>query len=173
MLVSAVQQTESALCIHIFPPPQTSLLPHPCPTPHPTHLCVCQLLSGAKLFAAPWTAAHQAPLSMGFLRQRYWRGFPYASPRDLPDSGIEPGSPALQADSSPTELPGKPHPSSSSNQCMKSLLLKKKCQNVMIGFIEGFFFFWIPRVQELLASSVSFRPKGYCYRALVQSLSGV
>ena len=44
---------------------------------------------------------------MGFSRQEYWRGLPYPSPRDLPDPGIEPGSPALQTDSSLSEPPGK------------------------------------------------------------------
>ena len=55
----------------------------------------------------PWTVAHQAPLSMGFSRQECWSGLPFPSPEDLPDPGIEPRSPALQADSLPTELPGK------------------------------------------------------------------
>ena len=54
------------------------------------------------------TVAHQAPLSMGFSRQEYWSGLPFPSPGDLPDTGIEPGSPALQADSLSTELRGKP-----------------------------------------------------------------
>ena len=52
----------------------------------------------------PWTAAHQAPLSMGFSRQGYWSGLPFPSPGDLPDPGIEPRSPTMQADSVPTEL---------------------------------------------------------------------
>ena len=56
--------------------------------------------------ATPWTVACQAPLSMGFSRQEYWGGLPFPSPRDLPDPGIEPESPALQADSLPTELRG-------------------------------------------------------------------
>jgi len=56
----------------------------------------------------PWTVAHQAPLSMGFSRQEYWSGLPFPSPGGLPDSGIEPGFPALQADSLPIELRGKP-----------------------------------------------------------------
>ena len=56
----------------------------------------------------PWTVACQAPLSMGSPRQEYWSGLPYPSPGDLPDPGIKPGSPVLQEDSSPTELPGKP-----------------------------------------------------------------
>ena len=56
----------------------------------------------------PWTAAHQAPLSTRFSRQGYWSGLPFPSPGDLPNPGIEPGSPALQADSLPIELEGKP-----------------------------------------------------------------
>ena len=56
----------------------------------------------------PWTVAYQAPLSMGFSRQQYWSGLPFLSPGDLPNSGIEPGSPALQADSLLSEPPGKP-----------------------------------------------------------------
>ena len=62
----------------------------------------------ALLFLIPWTAAHQALLSMGFSRQGYWSGLPFLSPGDLPNPGIEPLSPALQADSLPTELQGKP-----------------------------------------------------------------
>ena len=58
--------------------------------------------------AIPWTVACQAPLSMGFSRQAYSNGLPFPSPGYLPDLGIEPRSPELQADSLPTELPGKP-----------------------------------------------------------------
>ena len=53
--------------------------------------CVC-VLSRAQLFAASWTVAHQAPLSMEFSRQEYWSGLPFPSPGDLPNSGIEPAS---------------------------------------------------------------------------------
>ena len=49
-------------------------------------------------FATPWTVACHAPLSMGFSRQEHWSGLPFPSPGDLPDPGIEPRSPALQAD---------------------------------------------------------------------------
>ena len=63
-------------------------------------VCVCQLLSRA----TPWAAACQAPLSMGFSRQGYWSDLPFPSPGNLPDPGIEPRSPALQADSLPTAL---------------------------------------------------------------------
>ena len=58
-------------------------------------------------FVTPWTVARQAPLSMGLPRQEYWSGLPFPSPGDLPNPGFEPGSPACQADSLPTELRGK------------------------------------------------------------------
>ena len=58
--------------------------------------------------ATPWTVACQAPLSMGFSRQDYWSGLPFPSPGNLPNLGIKPRSPALLADSLPTELQGKP-----------------------------------------------------------------
>ena len=54
--------------------------------------------------ATPWTVARQAPLSMGFSRQEHWSGLPFPSPGNLPNPGIEPKSPALQADSLLTEL---------------------------------------------------------------------
>ena len=57
-----------------------------------------KLLSRVRLFATPWTVAYQAPLSMGFSRQEYWSGLPFPSPGDHPNPGIEPGSPALEAD---------------------------------------------------------------------------
>ena len=66
-----------------------------------------KLLSCVQLFVTPWTVAYQAPLSMGFSRQEYCSGLLFPSRGDLPDSGIEPGSPALQADALPSELPGK------------------------------------------------------------------
>ena len=56
----------------------------------------------------PWTVAHQDPLSMGFSRPEYWSGLPFPSPGDLPNPGIEPRSPALQADALTSEPPGKP-----------------------------------------------------------------
>ena len=65
-------------------------------------------LSRVRLFATPWTVAYQASQSIGFSRQEYWSGLPFPSPGDLPDPGIKPGSPALQADTLPTEPPGKP-----------------------------------------------------------------
>ena len=65
-------------------------------------------LSHFQLFATPWTVAYQAPPSMGFSRQKYWSGLPFPSPGNLPDPGMEPGSPALQADALPSEPPGSP-----------------------------------------------------------------
>ena len=56
----------------------------------------------------PWTVARQAPLSMGFSRQEYCSGLPFPSPRDLPDPGVEPRSPTLQADVLTSEPPEKP-----------------------------------------------------------------
>ena len=60
-----------------------------------SHFCCCLVTSCVQLFATLWTVIHQAPLSMGFPRQEYWSGFPFASPGDLPDPGIEAASPAL------------------------------------------------------------------------------
>ena len=74
------------------------------------HIVVCCLV--AKLyptsFVTPWTVAHQIPLSMEFSRQEYWSGLPFTFLEDLPDPGLESGSPTLQGDSLLTELPGKP-----------------------------------------------------------------
>ena len=67
----------------------------------------------------PWTTAHMALLSMEFFRQEYWSGLPFPSPGDLPDPGMEPGSPALQADSLPSEPPGKP-------STVRAIIKKKK-----------------------------------------------
>ena len=56
-------------------------------------LVSCQTMSNS--FVTPWTVAQQAPLSMGFPRQEYWSELPFPSPGDLPDTVIEPTSPAL------------------------------------------------------------------------------
>ena len=62
-------------------------------------------LSHVRLFVTPWTVAYQAAPSMGFSRQGYWSGLPFPSPGNLPDPGIEPGSPTLQAEALISELP--------------------------------------------------------------------
>ena len=63
-------------------------------------------LSDVQLFLTPWTVAHEAPPSMEFSSQEYWSGFPFPSPGDLLDPGIEPRSPTLQAEALPSEPPG-------------------------------------------------------------------
>ena len=67
---------------------------------------VCESLSQVQLFATPWTVACQAPLSMEFSRKEYQTGLLFPSPGDLSDPGIEPRSPALHAESLPSEPPG-------------------------------------------------------------------
>ena len=77
-----------------------------------------KLLSRVRLFVTPWTVAYQTPPSMGFSRQEYWSGVPLPSPGHLPDPGIEPRSPALQADA----LTSEPCLHSDSQFVLKSLL---------------------------------------------------
>ena len=66
-----------------------------------------KLLSHVRLFVTSWTGVYQAPLSMEFSRQEYRSGLTFPSSGDLPDPGIKPRSPALQADALPSEPPGK------------------------------------------------------------------
>ena len=72
------------------------------------NLALVKLFSRVRLFVTPGTVAYQAPPSMGFSRQEDWSGLQF--PGDLPDSGIEPRSPALQADALTSKAPGKPLP---------------------------------------------------------------
>ena len=65
-------------------------------------------LTCVRLFVTPWTVAYLAASPMGFYRQEYWSGLPFPSPGDLLDPGIEPMSPAFQADALTSEPPGKP-----------------------------------------------------------------
>ena len=92
------------------------------------------LTKSCRTLATPWTEAHQAPLSMGFPRQEYWNGLPFASPEDLPDPGIEPVFPvssALQADSSPAESSGKSlvYRVHSETSCQVALVVKNPPAN--------------------------------------------
>ena len=66
-------------------------------------------LTRVQLFATPWTVAYQAPPSMGFSRQEHWSGWPFPSPGDLPDPGIEPRSLTLEENALTSEPPGKPY----------------------------------------------------------------
>ena len=73
-------------------------------------VCVCARMwasNSVRLFVTLWTVARQAPLFIKFSRQEYWSGLSFPSPGNLPDPGIKPWSPALQADSLPSESPGK------------------------------------------------------------------
>ena len=116
MLVSATQWSESALCIHISPCSGASPSSHPSRSSQSTKLSsLCyiavsewKMLSHVHLFATPWIVIHQISLSMEFSRQEYWSGLPFPFPRDHPNPGIKPRSPALQTDSLLSEPPGKP-----------------------------------------------------------------
>ena len=94
----------------------------------------CFSLSHVQLFMTPRTIAHQAPLSMGFSRQEYWSGLPFPSPGDLLNPEIEPGSPALQAYSLPSEPPEKLH------------FRSKPFKNICIFGLLLFFTFWLHNV---------------------------
>ena len=84
-------------------PPGSSVLG----TSH-TRIRVCVLsLSRVRLLVTPWTVVYQAPLSMEFSRQECWSEWPFTSPGDLPDPGIEPATPALAGRFFTTEPPGK------------------------------------------------------------------
>ena len=72
------------------------------------YLYCCCLVASVRLFSIPWTAALQAPLSMGFSRQEYWSRLPFPSPNDLPDPGTEPVSLASAGGFFTAEPPGKP-----------------------------------------------------------------
>ena len=93
----------------------------------------------------PWTAVCQAPLSMGFSRQEYWRGLLCPPPGDLPDPWIKPGSPALQANSLQSEPPGK-----SRVQCFT-------LKNVYVYYSSLLFFFLKQRRSFYLSKLIRMR----------------
>ena len=111
----------------------TDPLARNCTMLHYHQQCMLLLLllsrfSCVRLFATPWTVAYQAPPSMGFSRQECWNGLPFPSPGDLPNPGMEPGPPALQADALLSKPPGKPQkteyfPPNVGNNTMTSALL--------------------------------------------------
>ena len=99
------------------------------------NLPVMQFAQSCPTFAAPWTVAHQAPPSMGFSRQEYWSGLLFPSPGDLPGPGIEPRSPALQADALTDEPPRKPRVHISLvAQMVKNLPVMQKTQDGYLGW---------------------------------------
>ena len=70
---------------------------------------MCSVLKSCLTLCSPGTVAHQVPLSIGFPGQEYWSNLPFPPPEDLPDPGIEPVSPALQAGSLPLSHLGSPY----------------------------------------------------------------
>ena len=108
------------------------------------HVCA-QWLHHLQLFGTLWAVAHQAPLSMGFFRQEYWRGFPFPLPRDLPTPGIKPKSPAapaLQVDSLPLSDQGSPRSCHIHSKLSKRTYLNRVRENervtevMLLGFHE-------------------------------------
>ena len=71
-------------------------------------MCVLVTQSCLTLYDPMDCAVHQAPLSMEFSRHEYWSELPFPCPGDLPNPEIDPVTPALQAESLPSESPGKP-----------------------------------------------------------------
>ena len=127
-------------------------------------------LSRVRLFAVTWTVAYHTPPSMGFSSQEYWSGLPFPSPEDLPEPGIKPGSPALQADALPSKPPGKSiiyispllgppshlpesHPSRSSQSTELSFL----CYTV--DSHQLFFFFY---TRSIISHNLFFLPLPHC-----------
>ena len=94
-------------------------------------------LSPVWLFATPWTVAYQFPPSMGFSRQECWSGLPFPSPGDLPDPGIKPGSPALQADALLSEPPGK------QGQKESVAYFSPLSNSISLFLSLSLFFFWL------------------------------
>ena len=90
-----------------------------------------QLLQSC-LNVAPWTGARQALLPMGFSRQEYWSELPFLPPRDLPEPGIEPVSPASQVGAFTAEPPGKPQNLAKRPKCSAGRLVHKR--NLLPGF---------------------------------------
>ena len=104
-----------------------------------------QSLSHVQLFAAPWTRAHPAPLSMEFSKQEYWSSLPFPTPRDLPNPEIEPASlepPVLAGRFFTTAPPEKPFLAVNllSNELRKMLLFSFSAQHfVFPGVITDLF----------------------------------
>ena len=88
------------------------------------YLCMCA--QSCTTLWNPWTVAHHAPLSMEFSRQEYWSGLPVPSQGDLPNPGIEPRSPTLQADSSPAKPQGPKNPGMGSLSLLQEIFLTQE-----------------------------------------------
>ena len=107
-----------------------------------------QLLSRVRLFATPWTVAYQAPLSMGFSRQEYWSGLPCPSPGDLPNQGIKPRSPTLQADALLSVPPEKYVKITRFDQAVRSFRMALVVKNLPAnaGNVKGGLSLWVGKI---------------------------
>ena len=124
-----------------------------------------KLLSRVWLFATPWTVAYQAPPSMGFSRQECWSGLPFPSPGNLPNPGIEPGSPALQADTLPSEPPGfnlrkgRGKKGMGANNWMGQIENKQQCSRLiavqLLSHVRLFVTPWTAALQDSLPFTIS------------------
>ena len=157
-----------------------------------------KLLSCVRFFVTLWTVAHQAPLSMGFSRQEYWSGLPIPSPGNLPNPGLEPSSPTLQADTLTSEPSGKPKHllicvsliadvsvSKSNDKFWSPCIPLHSCWPSLVRYLQGLEpSQWGPKClstclsQEFHLSWISFLPPSLCLEStrifvVVQSLSCV
>ena len=103
------------------------------------HTLHCAMLSCDRLFVIPWTRARQAPLSMGFSRQAYWSELPCPPLGDLPNPGIKPRSPALQAGSLPSQPPGKPKNTGVGGLSLLQGIFSTQESNLVSCIAGGFF----------------------------------
>ena len=115
-----------------------------------TSLLILYVLSlSVQLFVTPWTVARQAPLSMGILQARILEWVAIPPPRDLPNPGIEPRFPALQADSLLSEPPGKPKNTGVGNLSMLQVVFLTQELNQVSCIAGGFFASWSTREAPL------------------------
>ena len=150
-LDSNLQRTPPHFCTRPNPFLTTQFLSNSCQFLYPLSALSIKLkvksLSRVQLFVTPWTVAYHTPLSMGFSQQEYWSGLPFPFPEDLPDPGIKPRSPALQADALPSEPPGKslscvqifcnPMDCSPSDSSVHGILQARILEWVAISFSRG------------------------------------
>ena len=115
-----------------------------------------KLLSHVRLFATPWIVAHQAPPSMGFSTQEYWSGLPSPSPGDIPDSGIDPRSPALQADALTSEPPGQMPPAKeviNFIHLFRKTIFSLLCASKLCTCFQFHWFWFLPLLYPLFSST--------------------
>ena len=128
-----------------------------------------------------WTVSHQTPLSMGFSRQEHWSGLPFPSPGDLPDSGIEPKSPALADGVYTTEPPRKyvyiyiyththTHTHTHRNMNLKGERIKIQIELTVYFFMPLWIIFNFLREFHCTSNTTEFKFKGLCDLASAQLL---